>query len=245
MRFAALDQTLLAGVWPVRVGDFAAFVDATGYDATGGMYSLTADLKRKAGGRTWKDPGFAQGPTHPVVGVSAGDAAFCAWLTRRERDANLLPAGWGYRLPTDAEWSQLAGLSDEPPGTLPEARAARAPELFPWGAAWPPPAGAGNYAGAESGLPADDTVPDYSDKFPRTAPVGSYPPNALGLQDISGNVWQWCGDRFKAGANWQPVRGGSWLTGARPLLRLGARQGLNPEFRQDDVGFRAVLAPES
>ena len=240
-----------AAVWPTRVQDFAAFVAATRYDATGGMVSLGADGRRRQGAsRSWQDPGFPQTPPHPAVGVNFDDAnAFCAWLTKREHDAGLLPLTHRYRLPTDTEWSQLAGLREEPASAgelLPEIRDLHGAEIFPWGDQWPPPlAPAGNYAGAEFAEPAPvDRLREINDGFPHTAPVGSFPANALGLFDVGGNVWQWCSDRFKAGADWHTVRGASWLCGSRTLLRLSARQGYAPAFRHDDIGFRCVLARE-
>ena len=239
-------KSIQAGVWPVRLSDFSAFIDGTNYDATGGMYSVGADGKRRQLGRTWRDPGFSQDPTHPVVGVNIADAeAFCAWLTKTEREAGLLPAGWRYRLPTDDEWSRMVGLKNEPAGGTPEQRGEKSADIFPWGTTWPPPTKSGNYAGVEAGLPPSETIAGYNDGFARTAPVGSFAVNAIGLYDMGGNVWEWCSDRFKADANWKVVRGGSWLTASRPLLRLGARQGYNPEFRHDDIGFRCVIAPES
>ena len=239
-------KAVQAGVWPVRLSDFAAFIDATRYDATGGMYSVGPDGKRRQLGRSWKDPGFAQDPTHPVVGVNIADAeAFCAWLTKMERESGLLPPGWRYRLPTDEEWSRLAGLRNEPSNLTPEQRGEKSTDIFPWGSAWPPPPRSGNYAGTEAGLPAADTIAGYNDGFARTSPVGTFPVNAIGLFDVGGNVWQWCGDQFNADSNWRVVRGGSWLTAPKALLRLGARQGYNPEFRHDDIGFRCVIAPES
>lgn len=238
-------KAIQAGVWPVRLSDFSAFIDATKYDATGGMYSVGPDGKRRQLGRTWKEPGFPQDPSHPVVGINIADAeAFCAWLTKAERESGLLPAGWRYRLPTDEEWSRLAGLRAESASATPEQRGEKATDIFPWGTNWPPPARSGNYAGTEAGLPATESIAGFNDGFARTSPVGSFAVNAIGLYDIGGNVWQWCSDRFKADANWRVVRGGSWLTASRPLIRLGARQGYNPEFRHDDIGFRCVIAPE-
>ncbi len=248
MKFVPLGsdaKSIHVGVWPTRLADFTAFIDATKYDAIGGMYSVGGDGKRRPLGKSWKDPGFAQDPNHPVVGVNIADAeAFCTWLTKVERESGALPAGRRYRLPTDDEWSRLAGLKNDAAGVTPELRGEKSVDVFPWGSTWPPPARAGNYAGVEAGLPPADTLPNYNDGFARTSPVATFPVNALGLYDVGGNVWQWCSDRYKVAANWNTVRGGSWLTAARPLLRLGARQGYNPEFRQDDVGFRCVISAE-
>jgi formylglycine-generating enzyme required for sulfatase activity len=86
MKFVPVAGTqVLFSVWDTRVQDFETFVKSTGYDATAGMYSL--DKHELSGwgqrGATWKEPGFSQGPTHPVVGVSWNDAKeFCKWLTK-------------------------------------------------------------------------------------------------------------------------------------------------------------------
>ncbi len=245
MKFVPAGPTLNAGVWPVRVADFAAFITADRYDAEGGMFSVGPDGMRKQMGRTWKEPGFQQGNDSPVVGVNVADAeAFCGWLTKLERDAGLLPSNRRYRLPTDEEWSRLAGMRDEPAGLTPQQRGDKAPEEYPWGTKWPPPPRVGNYAGKEAALPAPETLAGYEDGFPRTSPVGSFAANSLGLFDMGGNVWQWCSDRFKPDANWKAARGGSWLTSTKALLRKGAREGFNPEFRRDDIGFRCVLGTD-
>ncbi|HPA21482.1 MAG TPA: SUMF1/EgtB/PvdO family nonheme iron enzyme, partial [Verrucomicrobiae bacterium] len=134
--------------------------------------------------------GFVQTPDDPVVQVSWNDAmAFCEWVGKKE--------GRQYRLPTDEEWSTAAGK-----------------EEFPWGTEWPPPEGAGNFAGEESrlGLPEDPKVDlmigGYSDSHPRTAPVGSYRPLPCGLYDLSGNVWEWCEDWYAEGVLKKFTEGG-------------------------------------
>jgi Sulfatase-modifying factor enzyme 1/TIR domain len=114
MKFVPVAGTqVLFSVWDTRVQDFEAFVADTNYDATGGMWSLGKDGWKQRGA-TWREPGFSQEPTHPVVGVSWNDAKrFCEWLTRREQVSGMLPRGWVYRLPTDAEWSGGVGLQGE------------------------------------------------------------------------------------------------------------------------------------
>lgn len=140
-------------IWKTRVQDFESFANSTGYDATADMFSFRPHrIGRKdfrGCGDTWKSPGFSQGPTYPVVGVSWNDAkAFCQWLTDKERRERRITAGQSYRLPTDAEWSVAVGLPPEV-GNLPKEKDGKIKGVYPWGSQWPPPVGAGNYAGEE------------------------------------------------------------------------------------------------
>src|SRR6516165_4969742 len=218
MKFVPVAGTqVLFSVWDTRVQDFEAFVGDTNYDATGGMWSLGKEgwMQR---GATWREPGFSQGPTHPVVGVSWNDAKkFCEWLTGREQVSGKLPPGRVYRLPTDAEWSAGVGLQGEE-GNNPKEKHGKI-ELYPWGKEWPPPAGVGNYAGEEARTgdwpPGWSTITDYNDRYARTSPVGSFAANASGLYDMGGNVWQWCEDWYDAMEQSRVARGGCWTDGLR------------------------------
>ncbi|MGJ3241464.1 MAG: formylglycine-generating enzyme family protein [Opitutales bacterium] len=235
-------------IYETRKKDFAAFVAATGYDATEGMVSLRADAFDWApNGDTWQDPGYAQNGDHPVVGVSLKDArAFCAWLTRHDHATGDLPETHEYRLPTDREWSRAAGLAEET-GDTPEARLFHSEAAYPWGETWPPPAGYGNYAGEESqpGKPSWwGTIPGgYADAFPRTAPVGSFPPNEHGFYDLSGNVWEWVDTPYTKTSLAYVTRGGCWGSDRPAYLLLARRNTLFPEARNDETGFRIVRAP--
>lgn len=207
----------IAGVrfaqFETRVSDFAAFVQATEYDA------VTEDRRFGANawlaeGRTWKSPGFHQTTHHPVVMVHADDAAaFCAWLTTEERRSGLLGQSQRYRLPTDEEWTEASNGRHW---------------KYPWGNEDTPPPGTGNYALTGSA----------EDPWPETAPVASGRPNPFGLYDLGGNAAEWC-----AGRRGQPsaiaARGGSWQS-LHPDHLQSSRRFLG-NFRSPTTGFRCVL----
>lgn len=224
MKFVPVGEVLVS-VWQTRVKDFEAFAKATGLKSTG-----------------WRDPGFKQGPDHPVVNISWQEATlFCKWLTGRERKEGTLGANQEYRLPTDLEWSAAVGLGDEP-GKTPEARDMSIPDTYPWGTQWPPPPGSGNYTGEETG--SDVAIRGYSDGFPWTSPVGSFPPNKSGLYDMGGNVWQWVMDSWNNDSRAKVLRGGSWYNGALKLSLLSScRVHAAPDSSTDNYGFRVIIAP--
>ena len=181
-------------------------------------------------------PDFAQGPTHPVVKVNWFDAvAFCKWLTDKERQENVLEDRQFYRLPTDLEWSAAVGLSKESGGT-PEARDGKIKNEFPWGKQWPPPAGAGNYSEQQ--------------RRGTTTIAGSFKPNALGIYDLGGNVWEWCEEGYKGssgnvGRDWGVLRGGSWGTSNRLEMQSSYRNVVDRNERDVIYGFRCVLTSQA
>ncbi len=228
-------------------GEFRRFAAATGHDATGDMFTLGADdYDWRPRGHTWAAPGFAQDDTHPVVGVNLADArAYAAWLTAAHRAAGRIAPDEIYRLPTDREWSLAAGLAEET-GATPEERMAAATTGYPWGRDWPPPASFGNYAGTESaaGKPSWwGTIPGgYVDAWPRTSPVGAFAPNALGLHDLSGNVWEWVDEAYTTSSIARITRGGCWGSDRPAYLLLAKRSPMFVGSRNDELGFRLVLA---
>ena len=240
---------VLFSVWDVRVKDFKAFVDATGYDATAKMVSLDSD-GWKARGDTWKSPGFAQTDDDPVVGVSLNDAkAFCAWLTKKEQAEGKLGANQLYRVPHDAEWSTAAGLKEISEGTPQSKNLSKSAEMvYPWGKEWPPPKGAGNFAGSEANdakwFSRAPIIKGYDDGYPRTSPVGSFPANAYGLYDMGGNVWQWCDDKYtNRGAYFGSIvqRGGSWMNYNSDYLLSIYRNYVGAGSRTSCFGMRVVV----
>ncbi len=173
----------------------------------------------------WKDverSGHKQTDDHPVVNVSWEDAtAFCKWLSAKE--------GKLYRLPTDHEWSIAVGIGDrEDPKQSPEDKDIKLSDVYPWGNTWPPPKDTGNFD--------LDT-----DEFPFTAPVGSFTLNHHGIFDLSGNVYEWCQDKYSPSSSAFVLRGGSWFFINRYFLLSSDRFISGSTYRSDFIGFRCVL----
>jgi formylglycine-generating enzyme required for sulfatase activity len=195
-----------------------------------------------ATGRQHEKPDFDQTEDHPVVKVNWYDAqAFCKWLTEKEHAAKILEDGQSYRLPTDQEWSFAVGLPDEG-GSTPEERDGKIKNEYPWGKAWPPPPGAGNYADLSARKLHVPIIDGYEDGFAQTSPVGSFPANRLGLYDMGGNVWEWVQDDYKGGGkDWGVLRGGSWANSSRAELQSSYRNVVDRADRDVIYGFRCVL----
>jgi formylglycine-generating enzyme required for sulfatase activity len=231
------------------VQDFEAFVQATNHDATKDVFSDRGEGDGwRRHGDSWKSPGFRQTALHPVTGVSYDDAqAFCAWLTKKERDEGKLTANQRYRLPTDEEWSLAVGLPGETAPT-PKERSTRNLEVFPWGLDFPPPKGSTNIADetARKGRHRDYTIiTGFEDGFEDTAPVGSFTPNKFGLHDLSGNVWEWCEDFFDGKAGSRVMRGGAYSRLGAHYLESPFRLEVPASRRRTDFGFRCVIAEDA
>jgi formylglycine-generating enzyme required for sulfatase activity len=167
---------------------------------------------------------------HPVVYVSSLDAIkFCQFLSTRERKK--------YRLPTEAEWEYAARGTDG--------------RRYPWGNH--------EHRGDLANFADRNTVFAWSDReiddgYPESSPVGAFPFGAspFGIEDMAGNVWEWCHDFFEpyrgvakvnphgptAGQK-RVLRGGSWKS-RFASLRATTRNSNVPNYSCNDVGFRIV-----
>lgn len=170
------------------------------------------------------------GDHNPVVYVSYLDAMkFCQWLSARERR--------NYRIPTEAEWECAAKGNDE--------------RKYPWGNH----DGRGDLANfADKNTVFAWSDPEIDDGYPESSPVGAFPLRAspFGLEDMAGNVWEWCLDYYalyRPGPKTNPLgpntgiervhRGGSWKS-RFSSLRTTVRNSNVPTFSCNDLGFRIV-----
>jgi formylglycine-generating enzyme required for sulfatase activity len=171
----------------------------------------------------------------PVENVSWQEAvAFCNTLSALPAEKK---AARAYRLPTEAEWEYACrgGAAFHQTFHLGNALSSRQANFD----------GSAPHGGAAQG--------PY---LRRTSKVGSYKkPNAFGLFDMHGNVWEWCHDWYgkdysgkgpkagPAGADRgtdRVMRGGGWYNSAAGC-RSAARRGGRPGYRDRDLGFRVVL----
>jgi len=173
------------------------------------------------------DPSRFKGAKHPIETVSWYDATeFCERLSKQ--------TGQEYRLPSEAEWEYACRAGTTTPFHCGETITT---DLANYN-------GNGIYASAPQG------------KYRKTtANVGSFPPNAFGLYEMHGNVWEWCADpgheNYKGaptdGSTWldadgigaHVLRGGSWQFDPR-LCRSAVRFILDPDSRGHFIGFRIV-----
>ena len=173
------------------------------------------------------NPSFHRGESLPVEKISFQQAvAFCSTLTRRDREAGRIPVDMIYRLPTEAEW-EYACLA---------------------GATTP-------FSFGDTEEEADTHAWTAENADDKTNPVGKKQPNAWGLHDMHGNVWEWVADWFaphpKDAVLSDPIgsptgkhrvfKGGGWYHEAK-FVRSTTRFMMEPAMSINFVGFRLVLA---
>jgi formylglycine-generating enzyme required for sulfatase activity/uncharacterized caspase-like protein len=175
------------------------------------------------------DPANFKGDNRPVEQVSWDDAIeFCQRLSKH--------TGREYRLPSESEWEYACRAKTT---TLFSFGETITTDLVNYD---------GNYTYGSS------PKGQYREQ---TTEVGSFPPNAFGLYDMHGNVWDWCADHWHDSYQGAPSDGSAWTTGgddSRRVLRGGSwhaypgycrsafRNGDARDFQSDIIGFRIVCA---
>jgi formylglycine-generating enzyme required for sulfatase activity len=169
------------------------------------------------------NPAYFQAPELPVESVSWHEAVeFCARLSAH--------TGQRYRLPHEAEWEYACRAGTTTPFHYGETITSQL----------------ANYVGTYTY--AAERLGDYRRA---TTPVGSFAPNAFGLYDMHGNVWEWTADRWQAPVassksardqrDWRTLRGGSW-SDAPVNLRAVTRTGNHAESLNRLFGLRVCCA---
>lgn len=224
----------------VTVAQFETFIAESLYqtdaDKGGGSNIWTGKDWQLKAGVNWRcdvTGGEQKDKQHPVIHVSWNDAvAYCQWLSKK-LNATL-------RLPTEAEWEYVC----------------RAGTITPFSTGKNLTTEQANYDGNH---PYNKNP--KGNYLQKTTPVGGYLPNAWGLYDMHGNVWEWCQDWYDEKyyetcknqgvvenptgpekGSYRVLRGGSWNSFA-PRCRSAFRDGDDPAYRNNDVGFRLVFVP--
>jgi sulfatase modifying factor 1 len=179
---------------------------------------------------------FGEGDEFPVYWINFDEAeTFCSALTRNLQRSGALPAGWEFRLPTEAQWEYGC-----------RAGTATATSF-----------------GDTLGLHQANFGGDTEDRSVRVGgsarKVGSYPANPWGIQDMHGNVWEWCRDYYhtrlpggtdpdlyeskgvpnRDGTYSRVRRGGAWIEPGW-ACRSACRLRYESHRRSDHIGFRIV-----
>lgn len=167
----------------------------------------------------------------------AGAMAYCDWRMEQAAQEGGVPEGYVFTLPTEAQWEHACRAGSSTRYSFGDAPACE-------------PATCGGCAGLQ----------DYAwwcgNANLRVQPVGLKQPNAWGLHDMHGNVWEWTWNWWEwtlpGGALVDPIgpeggtfrtrRGGSWSTFPKQC-RSGHRFGGTPTGSLDSLGFRVVVAP--
>jgi formylglycine-generating enzyme required for sulfatase activity len=198
-------------------------------------------------------PSRFKGDRNPVERVSWHDAVeFCARLSKHTTRE--------YDLPTEAEWEYACRASPlSRAGTL-KAGNELGGVSTPFHFGETITTDLANYDGTNEKYGAYGRGPKGVRRG-QTIAVGSFPPNAFGLHDMHGNVWEWCADHWHENYASKPdnlkqdgntpwlldgdreasrsLRGGSWLNGPRDC-RSAYRNSYRPDERVNDIGFRVV-----
>jgi len=210
---------------------FAKFIKETGYitdaekpqagfDVSGGaVFSLPSSENpswwRFVEGASWRNP---EGPESTIEGANMEPVVQVTL-----NDARAYAKWAGRRLPTEPEWEFAAK--------------AGANNLYVWGNERAPD-GQEKANTWQGGFPIQNTA---ADGFGSRAPIGCFEPNAFGLYDMIGNVWEWTETEWGDGQS-HVIKGGSFLCAENYCrrYRASARQPQEVNFSTNHIGFRTV-----
>jgi formylglycine-generating enzyme required for sulfatase activity len=176
----------------------------------------------------------------PVGNVNFAEAeGYCRKLTDTGHRSGALPRAWEFRLPTEAQWEYACRAGTTTATAFGDSL--------------------GSTQANFKGKPYNGAAPGPS--LGRAARVGSYPPNAWGIHDMHGNIYEWCRDWYRSklpggrdpdlyaargsatrsehGDISRVRRGGCWADEGWPC-RSAFRLRFEPERRYDHIGFRVV-----
>jgi tetratricopeptide (TPR) repeat protein len=185
------------------------------------------------------DPEVSPTPDHPALYVSWYDAVmYCNWLSRKEGRTPAYRSAGKEKIKDDYfnrefevdKWEEVIGATGY-----------RLPRELEWEYA----CRAGSETDWSTGSD-DSLLASYCQMYPSklASPSGKKLPNAWGLHDMHGNVWEWCWDLYRSGGSSRVRRGGSWDDGAA-LCRSASRGADDPSLGGDAGGFRVALSSRS
>ena len=241
---AGIPQAIAVGRFEVTRHEFAAFERDNPGPSPGCHFAFDTRSVEDFDSWTRQTPGLgAYRPSgrDPAICVSWIEAQlYVEWLSRK--------TGQRYRLPTERELKFYA----DGPATTRYAWGDQSSDACTYANGLDRTAASQDWATHPRSdlleyLPTNNGVLDCDDGAAYTAPVGSYKPNAFGLYDTIGNVWEWTADcvadqnLWPEGAFYPPctVLGGSWRSGPTELSSDGQQQFLSSAQREH-VGFRVI-----
>ena len=190
-------RSFAAARYAISKGEFAAFVRAKGYQTEAeqgdGCRAWNGKVWKKDRAYNWRNVGFTQADSHPVVCVNWNDTqAYIDWLNQS--------TGKTFRLLSESEREYVTRAGTQ--------------SAFWWGDSIT--TSQANYNGratSYNGSPKGE----YRQA---TVPVSSFSPNPFGLYNVHGNVWEWVEDCFHDTYSGAPTDGSAWTTGCSGNIRV-------------------------
>jgi formylglycine-generating enzyme required for sulfatase activity len=220
------------GASPVTQAEYAAFVQATGWRPPG-VWELPTVVRPEHGDEFKRQSSpYWWMANQPPPGREDHPVVLVTFEDAREYCRWLASvAGRPFRLPTEAEWEKAA-------------RGGLERQAYPWGNDID--------LSLASFLPRAGQRAGYG-----TRPVKAYPPNAFGLYDMAGNVWNWTADWYRPDyyhvsegrspsgpgtGTLRVLRGGAWTNDDVNYLRCAVRHPVPPDTYSYSIGIRVVCS---